>query len=332
MMTDITQRVQKIRRTLDIARMEIETLCKLAPAAKLTSISVERHSLAAHHALNSYLNQIMAFFDPKEKTFKTSFRVISLDENKDRFLQEIKSRKYNSRQQTILRFAYEKSNALGDKSLTFLREVGNEERHKLLMEKLILSDKGWKIGKAENYVLACWKGSTCEAIESDFNFLLEQNRYEKPSLPQRTGKRRTSRGCVVIFKKGDTKDNFFKKLNWLPGALISNKGATRFYGSSIHSFGGGSIFLSREASIHMENCKIIMEDGTFHGDLFIKDGKLNTIPYDRNSLEFTKRKIKSFIDRNVFVSFGNEKINLIGYLLSAYRICEDVFTFFKTLV
>ena len=113
---------------------------------------------------------------------------------------------------------------------------------------------------------------------------------------------------------------------------MSNEGNMVLYDSSIHSFGGGSIFLSRESSIDMEDCKIIMEDGTFCGDLLIRYGKLNTIPYDQASLQFVKNEIKNFTDRNVFVSFGNERVNLIEYLLLAYCICEDIFYTFKTLV
>ena len=326
----INQEIQRIRTTLDIAGKEIETLCRLAQRAKLTPILVERHSLAAHHALNSYLNQIMAFFDPEEKEFKTAFRVKTLDETEDKFLHDITSNKYNSQQQNILRFAYEKSKSPKDESLTYLRNAGNEERHSSLMKKLILSDNGWKIGRSSKYVLACWQGSSFEAVESDFNFLLEQNRKEKPGLPQRSEKR-TSGGCVIVFQKGKAEDYFLKKLLWLPGGLISNEGAMRLYGSSIHSLGGGSIFFSSKATITMENCKIIMQNGAFQGDLLIKDGELKTIPYDNSSEKFVKGKIRSSTDRNVFVCFGDKKINLVEYLLSAYCICEGIFAVFKTL-
>lgn len=323
---------QRIRTTLDIAKTEIETLCRLAPAAKLTSISVERHSLAAHHALNSYLNQVMAFFDSKEKKHKTSFRAMFLNEDKDTFLQRIKSDRFSRQQQIILDVAYKKSNALGNKSLTYLREAGNEERHKSLMRKVILSDKGWRIGKGKQHVFACWKNSTCEAIESDFNFLPEQERRHTPILPQRDGERRTRNGVLVVFKGTNARNNLFKEATWLPGCLMSTRGTIHLYGSSINSFRGGSIFLSRESRIAMENCKIIIEDGTFHGDIFVEHGRLKTIPYCPTSSQFVEKEIRDFTDRNVFVSFGKERANLIGYLLSAYCICEDVFATFKTLV
>jgi hypothetical protein len=324
------QKIQSIQTTLDIAGKEIETLCRLAHCAKLTPIEVERHSLAAHSALNSFLNQIIAFLDPEEKKHKTAFRVKAFDETEDDFIKGITSEKFNIHQQTILRFAYEKSKSAKDYSLTYIRNAGNEERHSTLMKKLILSDNGWKIGKNNKYVLACWQGSSFEAIESDFNFLAEERRKEKPGLPKRD-ERRTGDGCVIVFQKGDAKDDFLAKLPWLPGALISNEGIMQLYGSSIHSLGSGSIFFSSKAMVTLENCKIVLPNGTFYGDISIKDGKLKAHPSDNSSKIFVSGKIRSFVDRNVFVSIENKEINLVGYLISGYRLCKDILAVFKNL-
>jgi hypothetical protein len=315
--------INNINDLLEISKLELESLCNTTPFSKARLLRVKQHSFNAHQSLNSFLNQIIAFFDPPNKKRKSGFRALEIHEDESSYLQEISRSKYNEKQKHLLKSAFSKSKKHSN-CLTYLRAAGNIERHKELMKKIVYQDNGWKIGKGVIYGLASWSGSSANAIESDIHLTIgERTPIQNHRKPFRKGPRKTKNGSILSIGFDESKI-FSANVQWLPGALFSSKGSIDLWDSALYISGTCSIFLSKKAKISFEDIKIIMNNEMFHGDIFIKNNRIKTVPYDSDSKKFIRKYIKEYVDKNIFSTFNGERVNLILNLLSSYKVCLEL--------
>ena len=310
----------RLLKRLKFAEKALKEFCNSSRQKEQDLDSILYHSSNAHQQIHGAFHNLMALFDHESKAHKTGFyaRRIgkeSFDEYKNSIL-----KRSGTRHRKIYEYLFDRHYSENDECLTYICEMRNQDFHNSLIGEAEINDHGWVIGNKRVVCAYFRQGSSVRVIGSDFDFRSSGDRNDEPVIPDRN--QSVENGCLLTCRQKVHK--CLSEIRWIPLPIVDVSATMNFYGSGLHDFRNGGMYISEKSEFKAIDVKIKSGKYEYHGDIHVTNGRMHLNLYNSTFRESINKLITEVVDKRVWVEIDGQKIDVMGYLIKSFVACYDV--------